>query len=52
MQVGELVDSTLMQLYPIDFAKTLKDTVIAGDASSSEPEPAPTAAPAPERSRS
>ena len=50
MQVGDLVDSTLMQLYPIDFAKTLKDTVITGDAGSSEPEPAPApqAAPAPE----
>ena len=50
MQVGDLVDSTLMQLYPIDFAKTLKDTVIAGDTSASEPapEPAPAPAPAPE----
>ncbi len=48
MQVGELVDSTLMQLYPIDFAKTLKDTVITGDTGSSEPEPAPAPAPAPE----
>ncbi|WP_024866516.1 flagellar motor switch phosphatase FliY [Butyrivibrio sp. FCS014] len=47
MQVGDLVDSTLMQLYPIDFAKALKDTVIAGDATSSEPEPAPAPAPAP-----
>jgi flagellar motor switch protein FliN/FliY len=47
MQVGDLVDSTLMQLYPIDFAKTLKDTVIAGDTGSSEPEPAPAPAPAP-----
>jgi flagellar motor switch protein FliN/FliY len=51
MQVGELVDSTLMQLYPIDFAKTLKDTVIANDESAKEaapePAPAPAAAPAP-----
>ncbi len=50
MQVGDLVDSTLMQLYPIDFAKTLKDTVIAGDPSisaASEPEPAPAPAPEP-----
>ncbi len=50
MQVGELVDSTLMQLYPIDFAKTLKDTVIAGDSSKQDtaPEtPAPTPAPEP-----
>ena len=56
MQVGELVDSTLMQLYPIDFAKTLKDTVIAADEGSQEaaapaapaPEPAPSPAPAPQ----
>ena len=51
MQVGDLVDSTLMQLYPVDFAKTLKDTVIAGDpnlsAAASAPEPAPEPAPAP-----
>ena len=49
MQVGDLVDSTLMQLYPIDFAKTLKDTVISGDAGGGEaaPEPAPAPAPAP-----
>ncbi|SFB66808.1 flagellar motor switch phosphatase FliY [Butyrivibrio sp. YAB3001] len=46
MQVGELVDSTLMQLYPIDFAKTLKDTVITseqGGDSAPEPAPAPAA---------
>ncbi len=49
MQVGDLVDSTLMQLYPIDFAKTLKATVIsAGDTGSAEPEPAPAPPPAPE----
>ena len=48
MQVGDLVDSTLMQLYPIDFAKTLKDTVVGADVGSSEPEPAPAPAPAPE----
>ncbi|WP_022773900.1 flagellar motor switch phosphatase FliY [Butyrivibrio sp. AE2015] len=53
MQVGDLVDSTLMQLYPIDFAKTLKDTVISGDsgggseAAAPAPEPAPQPAPAP-----
>ena len=51
MQVGELVDSTLMQLYPVDFAKTLKDTVISGDSGgkqASEPAPAPAPAPAKE----
>ena len=47
MQVGDLVDSTLMQLYPIEFAKALKDTVITGDATASEPEPAPAPVPAP-----
>ena len=53
MQVGDLVDSTLMQLYPVDFAKTLKDTVITGEdgggaAAEPEPAPAPAAAPAPD----
>jgi flagellar motor switch protein FliN/FliY len=54
MQVGDLVDSTLMQLYPIDFAKTLKDTVISGDsgggseAAAPAPEPAPAPAPQPD----
>ena len=48
MQVGELVDSTLMQLYPIDFAKTLKDTVITGDSGGGDAAPAPEPAPAPE----
>ena len=47
MQVGDLVDSTLMQLYPIDFAKTLKDTVISGDDMSASAAPEPEAAPAP-----
>ena len=52
MQVGDLVDSTLMQLYPIDFAKTLKDTVISsgdvgGEAEAAPPPPAPEPAPAP-----
>jgi len=54
MQVGDLVDSTLMQLYPIDFAKTLKDTVISGDsgggseAAAPAPEPAPAPTPQPD----
>ncbi len=52
MQVGDLVDSTLMQLYPIDFAKTLKDTVVGSEAatapeSAPTPEPAPAPSPAP-----
>lgn len=28
MQIGDLVDSTIMQLYPLDFAKSLYDTFI------------------------
>jgi flagellar motor switch protein FliN/FliY len=53
MQIGEdLVDSTLMQLYPLDFAKSLYDVFMEqqmGGGSSSEPESAPaqTAAPTP-----
>ena len=43
MQIEDLVDSTILQLYPVDFAKSLYDTFInqqLGDASP-EPEPAP-----------
>lgn len=44
MQIEDLVDSTLMQLYPIDFAKSLykkfMDQQLGG-----EPEPAPASAP-------
>ncbi|MBR3736419.1 MAG: flagellar motor switch phosphatase FliY, partial [Lachnospiraceae bacterium] len=29
MQIGDLIDSALMQLYPIDFARTLYDTFIS-----------------------
>ncbi|WP_408070964.1 flagellar motor switch phosphatase FliY [Butyrivibrio sp. JL13D10] len=43
LQIGELVDSTLMQLYPIDFAKSLKDTI---STESAEEEAAPAPAPA------
>jgi flagellar motor switch protein FliN/FliY len=50
MQIGEdLVDSTLMQLYPLDFARSLYDTFMAqqlGGGSTPEPEPAPAPAPA------
>ncbi|MCR5102633.1 MAG: flagellar motor switch phosphatase FliY [Butyrivibrio sp.] len=58
MQIGDLIDSTLMQLYPIDFAKSLKDTVIAATNEKSDddsspmpaaaPEPAPASGPAPD----
>ena len=56
MQIDTLVDSTIMQLYPIDFAKKLVETFIdtqmggSGAASSApepEPAPAPAAAPGP-----
>ncbi len=47
MQIGELVDSTIMQLYPIEFARKIVDTFIGvqmGGMDSmtvSEPDPAP-----------
>lgn len=49
LQIGELVDSTLMQLYPIDFAKSLKDTIStdAGDQAEAPAEATPAPAPAP-----
>ena len=43
MQIGDLVDSKIMQLYPIDFAKSLYDYFM----DSQEPAPAPTPEPAP-----
>lgn len=60
MQIGDLIDSTIMQLYPVDFAKTIVETFITqqmgGVSESPAPEapaPAPTpqpAAPAPDMS--
>ena len=35
MQIGELVDSTIIQLYPIDFAKSLCDIFLGGGNDSS-----------------
>ena len=49
MQIDDLVDSTLMQLYPLDFAKSVYETFMAqqmGDIAAAEPAPAP-AAPTP-----
>ena len=49
MQVDDLIDSTIMQLYPVDFAGTLYDTFMSTQAPE-EPAPAasePTPAPAP-----
>jgi len=45
MQIGDLVDSTIMQLYPIEFAKKLVQTFM--DSNTPDPEPAPAPAPAP-----
>ncbi len=48
MQIGDLVDSTIMQLYPIDFAKKLVDNFMNNQMGiTSEPEPAPAPAPTP-----
>lgn len=51
MQIGDLVDSTIMQLYPVEFAKKLVETFISqqmgGSMPSAEPAPAPAPAPAP-----
>ena len=53
MQIDDLVDSTIMQLYPVDFARSLYEIFIGnqmGDAAAApapEPAPAPTPAPAP-----
>lgn len=44
MQIDELVDSTIMQLYPIEFAKGLYESFILNQP---EPEPAPAPAPQP-----
>ena len=44
MQIDELVDSQILQLYPIDFAKEIVATFLGGDLlPSSEPEPEPEA---------
>ena len=42
MQIEDLVDSTILQLYPIDFAKELVATFLGGSA---EPEPEPVVTP-------
>ncbi len=55
MQIDDLVDSSLMQLYPVDFAKALYEKFIeqqmggasAEPAAAAAPEPAPAPAPAP-----
>ncbi len=47
MTVGDLVDSELMQLYPIEFARSLYRKFVGGDEPEAAPEPAPQAAPQP-----
>ncbi len=48
MQIGEdLVDSTIMQLYPIDFAKELQTLFVAPDLASDQSAPPAEAAPPP-----
>ena len=48
MQIDDLVDSTIMQLYPIDFAKSLYETFISTQApeDNKAPEPEPYTPPA------
>ena len=47
MQIGDLVDSTILQLYPIDFAKDLVATFLGEAMGDSSAEPAPVATPEP-----
>ena len=41
MQIDDLVDSTIMQLYPVDFARSLYETFISQQMPEPEPEPEP-----------
>ena len=43
MQIDDLVDSTIMQLYPVDFAKKVVDTFIGSQMGGAAQEPAPQA---------
>lgn len=53
MQIGDLVDSTIIQLYPLDFARSLYDIFMSNQEEAAAPIPAtpkaaaPTPAPAP-----
>ena len=47
MQIGELVDSTIIQLYPLDFAKSLYDIFLSNQTGDSAPSSAPAQEPAP-----
>ena len=48
MQIDDLVDSSIMQLYPIEFAKELCNTFINNQSGGAEPEPAPQPTPQPQ----
>lgn len=49
MEIGDLIDSELIQMYPLDFAKSLyKKFINDEEAAASVPAPAPAPAPAPE----
>lgn len=48
MQIGDLVDSTIMQLYPVEFAKRLVENFLAQSVGGAESEPEPEPAPAPQ----
>lgn len=47
MQIGDLVDSSIMQLYPVDFAKSLYDTFITSTKEDPLPPPSEPATQAP-----
>jgi flagellar motor switch protein FliN/FliY len=50
MQIGDLVDSSIMQLYPIDFAQKMVETFIStqmGGIDNAPPEPTPSTPPPP-----
>ena len=48
MQIDDLVDSSIMQLYPIEFAKELCNTFINNQSGGAESEPAPQPTPQPQ----
>ena len=48
IQIGDLVDSSILQLYPIDFAKDIVATFLGGGDVSPSPAPTPAPAPVPE----
>ena len=47
MQIGDLVDSTILQLYPIEFARSLYETFIDQQMGGTAEEPAPAPVPEP-----